>query len=648
MESTTEPLQLSSQTLGILKDYFGFDSFRSPQEEIIDTLIKGNDSLVLMPTGGGKSLCYQIPALVRDGVGIVVSPLIALMEDQVAALKSQGIRAAYYNSSLSSKEARQVLAQLHNNALDLLYIAPERLLSQSFLERLQDCSIALFAIDEAHCISQWGHDFRPEYAALGVLKTHFPTIPIIALTATADQQTRQDIIRKLNYQPKQFIASFNRPNIHYSVTLKNNPTKQLNQFLQSQRLSPFGASIEKELRTTNPSPALRAPSPRFRGEGEMREVAWEGQQSGIIYCGTRSEVERVAAKLQEIGYRARAYHAGLTHTERREVQSLFRYDRIDIVVATIAFGMGIDKPNVRFVVHYDLPKNIESYYQETGRAGRDGLPALALLLYDPADSGRLRGWIATTSNEAQQRIETSKLNHMLAFAEATHCRRQILLRYFDEPCEQACNHCDICDNPPQMIDATLDAQKLLSCIYRLRQNYGMTHVIEVLRGSTSEKLQQARHQLLSTFAIGKDKSTNYWKQLAWQLIHRDYCYQDIGHFNVLRLTKKAVAVLKGEEKVFLSIPKPESKSKASKNKERSPIRTSPLFESLRAMRRKLADEENKPPFMIFSDATLHQMAQDKPQTLEQLLTISGIGQHKLNRYGLQFLQVLCETAATSS
>lgn len=599
MEITAQ-LKPNTTTHQILKDYYGFDSFRPPQEDIVNDVIAGQDLLVLMPTGGGKSLCYQIPALLRNGVGIVVSPLIALMEDQVTALKLQGIRAAYYNSSLNSTDARTVLAQLHNDELDLLYIAPERLLSQSFLDRLDELTLALFAIDEAHCISQWGHDFRPEYAALGQLKTNFPHVPIIALTATADIQTQKDIVRKLNYQPKQYIASFNRPNIHYHVLDKNNPIKQLNQFLQTQ-----------------------------------------AGQSGIIYCGTRAGVERVTTKLQELNFRARGYHAGLSHNERREVQSLFRYDKIDIVVATLAFGMGIDKPNVRFVVHHDLPKTIESYYQETGRAGRDGLPAQALLLYDPADSARLRSWIAATPLEEQQRVEHHKLNHMLAFAEATHCRRQILMQYFDETYDQACNYCDVCDNPPKTEDSTVNAQKFLSCIYRLRQNYGLNYVIDVLRGSEAEKIKQANHQSLTTFGIGKDKSAAYWKQLAWQLIHRGFCAQDVEHFNVLRLSKKAVPILRGEEQIMLTVQRDDLKETSSKKKEKSSKpENSPLFEILRTLRRKLADEENKPPFMIFSDATLHEMARINPQTIDEFLTVSGVGQFKLTHYGQAFLNVL--------
>lgn len=588
----------------VLKDYYGFDAFRPPQADIVSDLIQGNDLLVLMPTGGGKSLCYQIPALLRKGVAIIVSPLIALMEDQVTALQLLGIRAAFYNSSLQSQDAKKVLTDLHYANIDLLYIAPERLLSDTFLERLDSCQIALFAIDEAHCISQWGHDFRPEYAALGTLKSRFPNIPIIALTATADKQTQRDIIRKLNYNPKQYIASFNRPNIHYRVLAKNHPTQQLDAFLNTKK-----------------------------------------QQSGIIYCGTRARVESLAQRLQSMGYAARAYHAGLPHEERREVQSLFRYDRIDIVVATIAFGMGIDKPNVRFVIHYDLPKTIESYYQETGRAGRDGFASQALLLYDPADSARLRGWITALSDDKQQQVEHNKLNHMLAFAEATHCRRQILLQYFNEQYDNACGYCDICDNPPQTVDATIEAQKLLSCIYRLKQSYGMTHLIDVLRGSQSEKIQQAKHHELSTFGIGKDKSISFWKHLTWQLIHRNYCFQDAEQFNVLKLTAKAKPVLLGEEKIALTLTTEdtlEKKDNTNKKKDKTAYKTthSPQFEKLRALRKTIADEENKPPFLIFSDATLHEMLRIKPNSNQEMLTVSGIGQHKLATYGQAFLEAL--------
>lgn len=585
----------------ILKHYFGYDAFRPPQENIIQDVISGKDVLVLMPTGGGKSLCYQIPALARTGIAIVVSPLIALMEDQVTALRSLGIRAAFYNSSLGNEAAKNILSQLHNNALDLLYVAPERLVTPGFLERLDSCDLALFAIDEAHCISQWGHDFRPEYASLGLLKTRFPDVPIIALTATADKQTRHDIILQLNFQPEKYIASFNRPNIHYSVLPKIQALKQIQQFLDSNR-----------------------------------------NQSGIIYCGTRKGVEELSLKLQTLGYKALPYHAGLSHTERRDAQMQFRHDHVDIIIATVAFGMGIDKPDVRFVIHYDLPKNIEAYYQETGRAGRDGLPSRALLLYEPADAARLRSWIVNITNDHQRRLETGKLNHMLAFAEATHCRRQILLQYFDEMNNTPCLYCDVCDNPPVQEDATVDAQKFLSCIYRLKQNYGLLHTIDVLRGSHSEKIRMAGHDQLSTFGIGKEKSVHYWRHLAWQLIHKNYCEQDLQQFQVLKLLPKAIPVLKGEESIFLSIPadRPKKEKTAKRKTEKMP--DSPLFQALRSLRREIADEENKPPFMIFSDATLHEMAHYKPQTPDDLLNITGVGQFKLAEYGEQFFAVIAD------
>ena len=587
--------QLSANN--ILKDYYGFDSFRSPQESIVNDLMTGLDLLVLMPTGGGKSLCYQIPSLLRPGVGIVVSPLIALMEDQVAALKSLGIRAAYYNSSLNSHDARLVLRQLRQCELDLLYIAPERLLSQSFLEHLHESEVALFAIDEAHCISQWGHDFRPEYGALNLLKTEFPRIPIIALTATADSQTKQDIINQLNFIPKEYIASFNRPNIFYRVIVKENPLKQLRLFLKTQIYC-----------------------------------------AGIIYCSTRAGVEKLANTLQENGYNVRAYHAGMSHDDRRAVQMLFRYDKIDIVVATIAFGMGIDKPNVRFVVHYNLPKSIESYYQETGRAGRDGLPATALLLYDPAESTRLRGLINTLPHQSQKENNNHKLNHMLAFAEASTCRRQILLSYFNEMFKDTCGFCDNCDAPPQTTDVTVDAQKVLSCIFRMQQSYGLTHLIHVLRGKNTAKIRQSAHHKLSTFGIGQDKPDAYWKHIAWQLIHRGFCYQKSSQFNVLRLNAKAKAVLKGDERVFIHLP-PKTKPLTPDNKKSNPSNINPLVQTLRQLRKQLADEEDKPPFMIFSDATLDDIVKNKPQSFDELLSIFGIGQYKLNLYGKYILDI---------
>lgn len=588
--------------LSILKTYYGYEAFRGPQASIIDDVMSGKDVLVLMPTGGGKSLCYQIPAMLRDGVGIIVSPLIALMEDQVALLQAVGIRSAYYNSSQSSKEARQVLAALHQNTIDLLYIAPERLVQASFLERLKTCQVSLFAIDEAHCISQWGHDFRPEYLALSQLKKVFPDVPLMALTATADHQTRRDIIQQLDYDPKSYIASFNRTNIHYAVTLKQQPFQQIHTFIQAQQ-----------------------------------------ERSGIIYCGTRATVEKVTEKLQLLGYRARAYHAGLSFEARREVQALFRYDEIDIVVATIAFGMGIDKPNVRFVIHYDLPKNIEGYYQETGRLGRDGMPARALLLYNPADSVRLRSFIHEDLSEIQQRIEHHKLNHMLAFAEATQCRRQILLNYFDEKFDKSCQLCDICDQPPDLIDVTSDAQKFISCVYRLKQRFGMMYVIDVLRGRDSEKILKNGHHRLSTYGIGKDHAIAYWRHLVWHLIHRHICVQDVEQYGVIRLTALAIQLLKGEMTVMLAMQSERTTQHQRRKQTLTALApTSAVHDCLRSLRRKMADQEEKPAFMIFNDATLAHIASKLPRTMHELSSVHGIGQQKLVRYGEAILNAVAE------
>ncbi len=438
--------------LDTLQNIFGYREFRPWQQDIVNNLISGQDSFVLMPTGGGKSLCYQIPALHREGIAIVISPLISLMKDQVDALVANGVRAACYNSSLKADEARQVLAQLHAGKLDLIYVAPERLLSDSFIDRLGDLDIALFAVDEAHCVSQWGHDFRPEYVKLGQLRHIFPDIPMIALTATADPQTRQDIIHRLGLQHGQeFITGFDRPNIRYTVVDKVKPANQLLQFLNNHK-----------------------------------------DESGIVYALSRKRVDKIATQLISNGYSAAPYHAGMSDDERKSVQEAFLKDDLQIVVATVAFGMGIDKPNVRFVVHYDLPKNIESYYQETGRSGRDGLPAEALLLFGYGDIAIARGLIEKGGNPEQKRIELHKLNAMVSYAEPLTCRRRALLGYFGETLEEDCGNCDICLNPPDRYDATQDAQKILSCVYRVGQRFGAKHVIDVLRGSSSQRITDLR------------------------------------------------------------------------------------------------------------------------------------------------------------
>ena len=595
---------------------FGYDEFRPLQEDIIHRAIAGEDNFVLMPTGGGKSLCYQIPALVREGIGIVVSPLISLMQDQVQALIANGVSAAFYNSALTEAEAKKTLVALHQGELDLLYIAPERLMTESFLARLNDIPLALFAIDEAHCVSQWGHDFRPEYLQLGQLRDYFPDVPLIALTATADKQTRQDIAKRLRLtRAKIHIGSFNRPNIRYTIMDKQKPFAQLTHFLKDHE-----------------------------------------QEAGIVYCLSRKRVEEVADKLQQHGYSALPYHAGFSTQQRQKTQEAFQRDDVNIIVATIAFGMGIDKSNVRFVVHYDLPKHIEGYYQETGRAGRDGLPAEALLLYGLQDIVVAKGLIANNENPDQQRIELHKLNCMTAFAEAQTCRRQVLLNYFDETLEEACGNCDICLNPPETYDGTQEAQKALSCVYRLRENYGVNYVIDVLRGKEEERIKRLGHDRLSTYGIGKALSQEEWHSLFRQLIHLGYLEQDLAHYSVLRLTSQAKSILKGEKSLILAksrvkyrAPKKEKAEKIKKTERSTKTPASELnydktlFEKLRRLRKSLALEANVAPFIIFSDVSLIEMSTYLPSTHEEFLAITGVGQKKLESFGKIFLEAIEES-----
>ncbi len=584
-----------------LQQVFGLQSFRPHQQEIIRQVLDGRDAFVLMPTGGGKSLCYQLPALHREGLGIVVSPLISLMKDQVDALQGNGVRAAMYNSNLGAAEARDVLARLHGGELDLLYVAPERMMRPGFIHSLESLEVGLIAIDEAHCVSQWGHDFRPEYAALGGLREHFPETPFIALTATADPQTRDDIVHVLGLQEaKTFVTSFDRPNIRYTVLEKHQPLDQLLRFLDSR-----------------------------------------GSESGIVYALSRRRVEEIADRLAERGYAAAAYHAGLTAGQRKDVQEKFLRDDLSIVVATVAFGMGIDKPNVRFVVHYDLPRHLEGYYQETGRAGRDGLRSEALLLFGAQDAATARYQLEQGNNENQKRIEIHKLNAMVGFAESQTCRRRVLLGYLGEWLEQDCGNCDVCLDPPERFDATEAARKALSCVYRVRQSFGIKHVADVLRGADNERVRKFGHQRLSTYGIGMEHSHAEWMSILRQLIHRGYLRQDIEAFSVLKLTPKALAVLKNEEAVELARPRTREKAK---KKPMAAMDLAPddlrLFESLRALRKSLAEESGVPPYVIFGDATLVEMSRMRPKNEAELLGVNGVGQVKLERHGKRFLDAI--------
>ncbi|MBI3902955.1 MAG: DNA helicase RecQ [Nitrosomonadales bacterium] len=597
----------------LLREIFGYTEFRGAQQGIIEHVAAGGDALVLMPTGGGKSLCYQIPSLLRHGVGIVVSPLIALMQDQVDALKQLGVRAAFLNSSLDADAAREVWRSVHRGELKLLYVAPERLMTEGFLELLeglaQDDGIALFAIDEAHCVSQWGHDFRPEYRALTVLHERFPGVPRIALTATADAPTRREIVERLALeQAQQFVSSFDRPNIRYRVTQKNNARQQLQAFLE----------------TEHPDDA------------------------GIVYCLSRRKVEETAAWLKEHGWDALPYHAGLDAATRSKNQQRFLREEGVIMIATVAFGMGIDKPNVRFVAHLDLPKSMEGYYQETGRAGRDGLPANAWMAYGLGDVVSMRQMLLSgDAPEERKRVELQKLDALLGFCESTECRHQTILRYFGEEHPGGCGQCDNCLAPVDTWDATQAAQMALSCVYRTGQRFGVAHLIDVLLGKETAKIGQFQHQQLSTFGIGKDLAQTQWSSVYRQLVAAGLITVDMEAYGGLKLTEAARAVLKGQQEVWLRRDAEPAKRKTSKTERGSSLREAyaganedPLWLALKAKRLELAREQGVPPYVIFHDSTLLEILNRKPQTLDEMAQISGVGQAKLARYGDAFLQVV--------
>ena len=587
-----------------LQRVFGLQEFRPFQQDIIERMVNGDDAFVLMPTGGGKSLCYQLPALHRPGLAIVVSPLISLMKDQVDSLVANGVRAAMYNSTLSAADTNSVLSRMNNGELDLLYVAPERMMRPDFIQGLEHIPVALIAVDEAHCVSQWGHDFRPEYAALGRLRTFFPAVPFIALTATADPQTRDDIVHVLGLRDaRMFTTSFDRPNIRYTVLEKHRPQAQLNRFL----------------------------------------VGQEGN-SGIVYALSRKRVEEVAGYLRDRGYSAAAYHAGLSADIRRDVQEKFIRDDVNIVVATVAFGMGIDKPNVRFVVHYDLPRHLEGYYQETGRAGRDGIPSEALLLFGTQDVAMARYQLDQGLNENQRRIDSHKLNSMVGFAESLTCRRRVLLGYLGEQLDTDCGNCDICLDPPEKYDATEAARKVLSCVYRVGQSFGVKHVVDVLRGADNERVRKFAHEQLSTYGIGSEYSAVEWTSIVRQLIHRGYLVQDIANFSVLKMTPRALGLLRAEESLELARPRVQEKRRKKKRKS-GPVGDlneddRRLFETLRELRKLIAEEQGVPPYVIFGDAALVEMSRERPENEDQFLDINGVGQVKLERHGSTFLEAI--------
>ncbi len=598
---------MEDTALNYLRNTFGYAEFRLQQKDIIQTLVNGGDAVVLMPTGGGKSLCYQIPSLVRQGIGIIISPLIALMHDQVMALRQLGINAAYLNSTLNAQTARQIEQDLIHGKLDMLYVAPERLTNPSFLSLLRRTSISLFAIDEAHCVSQWGHDFRPDYIQLSLLHEQFPDIPRIALTATADEKTRNEIKHRLGLNSaNEYISSFDRPNICYRITeASSNAKTALLRFIQNEH--------EKD--------------------------------SGIVYCLSRKKVEATAHWLAEKGFTALPYHAGLSTDIRAQNQQRFLHEEAVIIVATIAFGMGIDKPDVRFVAHLNLPKSMEAYYQETGRAGRDGLPANAWMSYGLQDVITLKQMMASSTAEEQyKRIEHHKLEAMLGFTEITACRRQALLNYFDEEFKQACGNCDNCLTPVQTWDASIAAQKALSCVHRTGQRFGATYLADVLIGKDNDRIKQFGHDKLSVYGIGNEFDAKKWRNIYRQLITQGLLNVDVEGHGSLHLTEACRAVLRGETTLLLRKESKPAKAarQGRKTYHNDKASDDTLWQALRSCRKNLAEENNVPPFVIFHDATLSEMMQRQPANNQQFLQLNGVGESKSEKYASAFLAVISE------